>query len=91
MALDGVLQTGLWNEAYNKQQAAVCGKQGNSLETYNGIYACGLVRFNNAGLGIVPLWRAMMEVAETNGEVYSARMIDAIVLKQGGAPRLSMP
>jgi hypothetical protein len=95
MALDGVLQTGLWNEdtvaAYNKQQAAVCDKLGNSVETYDGIYACGLVRFNNAGLAIVPLWRAMMEVSETKGEVYSASMIDAIVLRQGGAPRLSTP
>lgn len=90
MALDGLLQTGLWKEAtvaaYNKRQSAVCEKLGNSVDSYDGIYACGLVRFNNLGVGIVPLWRAMMEATETKGDVYSASMIDAIVLKLGVAP-----
>ncbi|QOY95113.1 hypothetical protein IM543_04250 [Massilia sp. UMI-21] len=95
MALDGVLQTGLWSEdtvaAYNTQQAAVCDKLGNSVDSYDDIYACGLVRFNHAGLAIVPLWRAMMEVSETEGELYSASMINAIVQKQGAAPRPTAP
>jgi hypothetical protein len=56
------------------------------VDSYDGIYACGLVRFNNLGVGIVPLWRAMMEVTETKGDVYSASMIDAIVLKLGVPP-----
>ena len=95
MSLDGVLQTGLWSQdtvaAYNKQKAEVCDKLANSVESYDGIYACGLVRFNNVGLAIVPLWRAMMAVSETKGDVYSASMIDAIVLKLGAPPSLSTP
>lgn len=81
MSLDAVLQTGLWTEdrvaAYGKEKATICEKLGNSVETYDGIYACGLDRFNKLGVGIVPLWRGMMEVSETTGEVYSASMIDA--------------
>ena len=90
MSLDGVLQTGLWTEAtvaaYNAQKSAICDKLGNSVGTYDGIYACGLVRFNKLGVPIVPLWRAMMEVSETTGDVYSASMIDAIALKMGVTP-----
>jgi hypothetical protein len=93
MSLDGVLQTGLWTqdavEAYIKRQSAVCDKLGNSVDSYDGIYACGLVRFNDLGVAIVPLWRAMMEVSETKGDVYSASMIDAIVLEQGVPPSTS--
>lgn len=95
MSLDGVLQTGLWTQgtvaAYNKQKSTVCDKLGNSVASYDGIYACGLVRFNNFGVAIVPLWRAMMEVAETKGDLYSASMIDAIVLKLGVPPSPSPP
>jgi hypothetical protein len=90
MSLDGVLQTGLWTEgtvaAYNKQKSTICDKLGNSVDVYDGIYACGLVRFNKLGVPIVPLWRAMMEVAETKGDVYSASMIDAIVPGLGVPP-----
>jgi hypothetical protein len=93
MALDGVLQTGLWSQdavaAYNKRQSTTCDKLGNSVDSYDGIYACGLVRFNNLGVAIVPLWRAMMEVSETKGDVYSASMIDAIVPTLGMPPSLS--
>lgn len=85
MSLDAVQQTGLWTEArvaaYNKEKSAICEKLGNSVETYDGIYACGLDRFNKSGVAIVPLWRALMEVSETTGEVYSERMIEASVLK----------
>jgi hypothetical protein len=90
MALDGVLQTGLWTQdavaAYYKRQSTTCDKLGNSVDSYDGIYACGLVRFNNLGVAIVPLWRAMMQVTETTGDVYSPSMIDAIVLKLGVPP-----
>lgn len=95
MSLDGVLQTGLWTQgtvaAYNKRQSTICDKLSNSVDSYDGIYACGLVRFNNLGVAIVPLWRAMMEVSETKGDVYSASMIDAIVPKLGVPPSLSPP
>ena len=93
MSLDGLLQTGLWTEgavaAYNTQKSTICDKLGNSTDSYDGIYACGLVRFNKLGVPIVPLWRAMMEVSETKGDVYSASMIDAIALKLGMPPSLS--
>ena len=47
--------------------------------TYDGIYACGLMRFDKLGVGIVQLWRAMMEATETTGAAYSQQMIDTIV------------
>lgn len=51
MSLDAVLQTGLWTgdqvAAYKQQRSASCDKLGNSVASYDGIYACGLVRFNN--------------------------------------------
>ena len=95
MSLDGVLRTGLWTqeavEAYNKRQSTTCDKLGNSVDSYDGIYACGLVRFNKLALATVPLWRAMMEASETNGDVYSASMIDTIVLERGVPPSPSPP
>jgi hypothetical protein len=95
MSLDGVLQTGLWTQdavaAFNKQKSTVCDKLGNAVDSYDGIYACGLVRFNKLGVAIVPLWRAMMEMSETKGEVYSASMIDATLLKLGVPPSASTP
>ena len=95
MALDGLLQTGLWTQeavaAFNKQKLAVCDKLGNAVDSYDGIYACGLVRFNKLGVPIVPLWRAMMETSETKGEVYSASMIDAIVPTLAPQPQATAP
>ena len=95
MALDGLLQTGLWSQdavtAYNKRQWATCDKLGNTVDTYEGIYACGLVRFNKLGVGIVPLWRDMMAASEVTGDTYSPGMIDAIVLKSKKAPRPALP
>jgi len=95
MSLDGVLQTGLWTQdavtAYQERKSAVCDKLGNTVDSYDGIYACGLVRFNKLGVAIVPLWRSMMEMSERTGEVYSASMIDAIVPGLGGPPGLSPP
>ncbi len=38
-------------------------------DAYDGIYAYGLVRFDRLGVGIVPLWRAMMQATEVKGEV----------------------
>jgi hypothetical protein len=83
MALDALLQTGVWNEesvgAYRAKQAAKCEALGGAVDTYDGIYACGLLRFDKLGVGIVPLWRSMMAATETNGDVYSQQMIDTIV------------
>jgi hypothetical protein len=83
MALDALAQTGLFSEeavkAYRAKQAATCEKLGGAVDSYDGIYACGLMRFDKLGVGIVPLWRAMMEATETTGAVYSPQMIDAIV------------
>ena len=86
MALDGLQQTGVWREEsvgeYRRTQAAACEKLGNSVESYDGIYACGLARFDKLGVGIVPLWRAMMQATEVKGDFYSQQMIDAIVANQ---------
>ena len=82
MALDALLQTGAATPesvaAYRAAQSATCEKLGNTVASYEGIYACGLVRFEKLGVGIVPLWRAMMQSSEATGEVYSVKMIDAI-------------
>ena len=83
MALDALLQTGLssaeYIAAYRAKQAASCEKLNNTVETYDGIYACGLTRFDKLGVGIVPLWRSMMLATEVKGDPYSQQMIDAIV------------
>jgi len=83
MALDALLQTGIWSEesagAYRAKQAAKCETLGGAVDTYDGIYACGLVRFDKLGIGIVPLWRSMMEATEAKGDAYSQEMIDTIV------------
>ncbi|QNA90109.1 hypothetical protein G4G28_19320 [Massilia sp. Dwa41.01b] len=83
MALDALARTGLFSEegvkAYRAKQAATCEQLGGAVDTYDGIYACGLMRFDKLGVGIVPLWRAMMEAAEATGAAYSQQMIDTIV------------
>lgn len=83
MSLDALLQTGVYSEdsvkTYRAKQAAACEKLNNTVDTYDGIYACGLVRFDKLGVGIVPLWRSMMQAAEAKGDAYSQQMIDAIV------------
>ncbi len=83
MALDALLQTGVYSEesvkAYRARQAATCEKLGGAVDTYDGIYACGLMRFDKLGVGIVPLWRAMMQATEVKGDPYSQQMIDSIV------------
>ena len=83
MALDALLQTSMWSEEsvknYRAKQAATCEKLGDTVDTYDGIYACGLVRFDRLGVGIVPLWRSMMQATEASGDPYSQQMIDTIV------------
>lgn len=83
MALDALLQTGVSSEesvkAYRAKQGATCEKLSGTVDTYDGIYACGLVRFDKLGVGIVPLWRAMMAATEVKGDSYSQQMIDTIV------------
>jgi len=83
MALDALVQTGVSSEesarAYRAKQAATCEKLNNAVDTYDGIYACGLMRFDKLGVGIVPLWRSMMLATEAKGDAYSQQMIDTIV------------
>lgn len=83
MALDALVQSGVSSEdsvkAYRAQQAATCEKLGGAVDSYDGIYACGLMRFDKLGVGIVPLWRSMMEATEAKGDAYSQQMIDTIV------------
>lgn len=83
MALDALGQTGALSEesvkAYRARQAASCEKLGGAVDTYDGIYACGLARFEKLGVGIVPLWRSMMAATEATGAAYSQQMIDTIV------------
>lgn len=93
MALDALLQTGAASAesvgAYRAAQAAACEKLGKSVETYNGIYACGLVRFDQLGVGIVPLWRGLMEATEAKGEVYSEQMVTDVAGRLRGAEAAS--
>lgn len=90
MALDAMLQTGAAGadavKAYRAAQAAKCEKLGNTVDSYDGIYACGLLRFDQLGVGIVPLWRALMEATEAKGEVYSEQMLKAAAGGLGAAP-----
>jgi hypothetical protein len=87
MALDGLLQTGLSSPesvaAYRAAQTSTCEKLGNTVDSYDGIYACGLVRFDKLGVPITPLWRSMLQATEASGEVYSQKMIDGIVQRLG--------
>lgn len=53
------------------------------MTSYDGIYACGLLRFDQLGVGIAPLWRAMMQATEVKGDVYSGAMIEALVRDKG--------
>ncbi|MGW8390010.1 hypothetical protein [Pseudoduganella sp. HUAS MS19] len=86
MALDGLLQTGISSadsvKAYRAAQSAACDRLGQSVASYDGIYACGLQRFEQLGVGIVPLWRSLMQASEEHGAVYSKAMLDGIV-RQG--------
>jgi hypothetical protein len=85
MALDGLAQAGIWSgesvAAYKAKRAAVCDKLGGAVTSYDGIYACGLMRFERMGMPVVPLWRAMMQATEAKGEVYSVSMLKAIGAK----------
>ncbi len=85
MALDGLRQAGVWNDeavaAYRSKKTALCDKLGGAVTSYDGIYACGLARFDRMGMPIVPLWRAMMQATEAKGEVYSVAMLKAVGAK----------
>ena len=87
MALDGLLHTGAASmesvAAYRAAQTAVCDKLGNSVDTYDGIYACGLVRFDKTGVDAVTMWRSLMAMTEEKGEVYSPHMVEAVRAAHG--------
>jgi hypothetical protein len=88
MALDGLLQTGLWDaqkvSAYRAAQTAKCQELDNSVASYDGIYACGLVRFDKLDVAIAPLWRAMIDTAATSGETFSPTLVEATAAKGKG-------
>jgi hypothetical protein len=82
MALDGLAQAGIWDQekvtAYRSKKAALCDQLGGAVSSYDGIYACGLMRFDRMGMPIVPLWRALIQATEVKGEVYSVPMLKAV-------------
>ncbi|MFL6660171.1 MAG: hypothetical protein ACJ8GW_18950 [Massilia sp.] len=86
MAIDGLLNTGIWSQdtaaAYLKTQLATCDKLGNAVDSYDGIYACGLARHQRSGVPVVALWRDLMAETEVKGEPYSEKMFDAVVARQ---------
>lgn len=53
MALEGLRHTGIWSEEkvarYHADKASKCEQLGNAVDSYDGIYACGLARFNKMG------------------------------------------
>ncbi len=85
MALDGLAQTQVWSEAtvasYRTKKATLCDTLGGAVTSYDGIYACGLMRFDRMGMPIVPLWRALIQATEAKGEVYSVPMLKAVGAK----------
>lgn len=95
MALDAVLQTGIMSKdsvaAYRAEKHAACARLGYAVDAYDGIYACGLYRFDQLGVDIVPLWRTMIETTEAKGELYSQQMIDTIAASQRATPAASRP
>jgi len=95
MALDALLQTGLSSAeqiaAYRAAQTATCDKLDHAVTSYDGIYACGLVRFDQAGVAVVPLWLAMMRASESSGAVYSEKMIAEITGGKGAQPGAPAP
>jgi hypothetical protein len=76
-------QTGLFSkeevEAYSAKLLAECEKLQGSVESYRGYYACGYKRFRDYHTDVFALWKSMMERSESSGEVYSSRMIDALL------------
>jgi len=82
IALAGLRGTGLFDpaeaDAYALKLTRECEALNGSVDTYRGFYACGFKRFTGYGLDVLPLWKSMMEAAESSGAVYSSAMIDAI-------------
>jgi hypothetical protein len=82
MALEGVVSTGLWKaadgEAFTAKTLKTCDQLGHTVDTYDGIYACGFERYHQLRVGTVPLWRALMAHTERTGEPYSEAMIASV-------------
>lgn len=80
-------KTGLFSkeetDAYSAKLLAECEQLKGSVDTYRGYYACGFKRFRDYHTDIFALWKNMMEMSESSGEVYSGRMIDTILGRRG--------
>ena len=80
-------KTGLFSkeeaDAYSAKLLAECDQLKGSVDTYRGYYACGFKRFRDYHTDIFALWKSMMEMTESSGEVYSSRMIDTILGRRG--------
>jgi hypothetical protein len=76
-------KTGLFSkeevEAYSAKLLAECEQLKGSVDTYRGYYACGFKRYRDYDTDIFALWKKMMELSESSGQVYSGRMIDALL------------
>lgn len=87
IAVEVMEKTGLFSkeeaDAYSAKLFAECEQLKGSVDTYRGFYACGFKRFRDYHTDIFALWKDMMEMSESSGEVYSSRMIDTILKRRG--------
>lgn len=83
MALEALQAAGLLTaeeaQRYVRQQAEVCEKHHGATDTYEGIYACGLTRFQRLGLAPSLVWRALIRETERSGRPYSARLLEEVL------------
>jgi hypothetical protein len=85
MALEALQLAGLLSaekaESYVSQRAQTCDKLHGATDSYDGIYACGLMHFQRLGVAPSKVWRALINETERSGRTYSAKLLDE-VLKQ---------
>ena len=87
IAVEVLEKTGLFSkeeaDAYSAKLIAECEQLKGDVDTYRGFYACGFKRFRDYHTDVFALWKSMMEMSESTGEVYSSRMIDTILVRRG--------
>lgn len=80
MAYDAMMKTGIWNaaagDAFMARVTKRCADAGNSLASYEGMYACGFKRFQATGIDAALLWQAMMRLSEQTAQAYSPQMLE---------------
>ena len=81
--LAAMRETGIYTKEEADQYAngllKECERLKDDLKSYRGFYACGFKRYDSYKLSAIPLWKAMMEKTESSGDVYSEKMIQAIL------------